>query len=105
MDSSKFTIIEDICFAIYQKKNYIENINNVHNKIFNLFDGLNINKDANFLLQYTCKQRYNIELKNISSKNIPKNIPLIRGPASYYETKDLYIIIATGEPYLFLYKK
>jgi hypothetical protein len=100
-----FSVVEDICFAIYQKKNYIENIDNIHNKMFNLFDGLNINKDANDLLLSICEERYNIKLTKIISKNLPNNIQRIRGPASYYETKDLYIIIATGEPYLFMDKK
>jgi hypothetical protein len=100
-----FPIVEDICFAIYKKKSYIENIDNIHNKMFNLFDGLNINKDANYLLKSICEQRYNIKLTEIISKNLPNNISRIRGPASYYETKDLYVTIATGEPYLTINKK
>jgi hypothetical protein len=98
-------IINEICFAIYTKKNYLEYLNDAHLKIHNLFDFLSIKNDVNDEIIFMCKHKYNIEMKQIQSKKMPDSIPRIRGPASYYKTKDMYIIITTGKPYISFYKK
>lgn len=99
-----FDIITQLVYSIRDKKNYLINIPNIHLRINRMFDMLKLNKYIN---DYFINCFYLItgeKIYNLHIKQYPKELPRIRGSAEYYKYNNLYIIFASGEPYIFLYK-
>lgn len=99
-------IIDHICLAISRKNPvYLPRVDDVHQKIHSLFKLLSISKQANEKIITTCTIKFNTPIKQILPQILPNHIPRVRGPASYYMTNDMYVIITSGQSYLILYKK
>jgi hypothetical protein len=95
-------IIDYICISIKNKKSYLTKINNIHHIMYELFDFLSIKKNINYEIINRCKTKFNISLKNVANKDWPKHLYRIKGPAEYYKTNDMYIILSSGNPYLYM---
>lgn len=100
-------IIRNLVYSIYHKRNYLLNVQNVHLKINNMFDMLNLKKDLNQKFINLFFVIVGEKIINLTAKNYPKEFPRIRGLAEYYKFNDLYVVFCTGEPYVILckYKK
>lgn len=97
-------IIARICLAIkYRNNKILHKTKNLHNRIFHLFDGLSLKKIYSDSIIKFMKYKYSIDLIKID--NPPRCANKIRGPASYYKTKqeDIIIVLMTGLPYIQLY--
>jgi hypothetical protein len=100
-----YCLIDNIVLSIIRKHNNVYGMENIEDRIKNLFVGSSMKVPVSNCLICAAKG-YNVILEKILANDIPCNIRInSQEPVAYFKTKDLYISITTVVPYLNLYKR